>query len=258
MVDTSVVDVRCWQAGPILGAAGRRRGPPLTPQPSVGSDPRSPARVSSPAPLPRLLALPRWVLLLRVCSLASVASDSARLQGLQPARLLCPWDSPGKNTGAGCHALLQGIFPTRGSHLCLLRLLCRQAGPLEPIPPEGPHRGPHPLGFGCPDGFGPRRSFLWPKQLWPRRRLLLLRGSHPCLLSSCGSASSSQSHSRGQRRTLLTGKVWLPERCGQLPWREGWLVGCGRPHLTRGVRAGREGCVCECEDGQGWTPLCGS
>ena len=29
-------------------------------------------------------------------------------------RLLCPWDSPGKNTGVGCHALLQGIFPTQG------------------------------------------------------------------------------------------------------------------------------------------------
>ena len=30
------------------------------------------------------------------------------------ARLLCPWDSPGKNTGVGCRALLQGIFPTQG------------------------------------------------------------------------------------------------------------------------------------------------
>ena len=29
---------------------------------------------------------------------------------LQPTRLLCPWDSPGKNTGVGCHFLLQGIF----------------------------------------------------------------------------------------------------------------------------------------------------
>ena len=29
----------------------------------------------------------------------------------KPTRLLCPWDSPGKNTGVGCHALLQGIFP---------------------------------------------------------------------------------------------------------------------------------------------------
>ena len=34
--------------------------------------------------------------------------------GPQPARLLCPWDSPGKNTGIGCHFLLQGIFPTQG------------------------------------------------------------------------------------------------------------------------------------------------
>ena len=35
---------------------------------------------------------------------------------LQPTRLLCPWESPGKNTGEGCHALLQGIFPTQGSN----------------------------------------------------------------------------------------------------------------------------------------------
>ena len=34
--------------------------------------------------------------------------------GLQPARLLYPWNSPGMNTGVGCHALLQGIFPTQG------------------------------------------------------------------------------------------------------------------------------------------------
>ena len=39
------------------------------------------------------------------------------------ARLLCPWDSPGKNTEVGCHALLQGIFPTQESNLSLLYLL---------------------------------------------------------------------------------------------------------------------------------------
>ena len=33
--------------------------------------------------------------------------------GLLLARLLCPWDFPGKNTGVGCHFLLQGIFLTR-------------------------------------------------------------------------------------------------------------------------------------------------
>ena len=34
--------------------------------------------------------------------------------------LLCPWDSPGKNTGVGGHALLQGIFPSQGSNPHLL------------------------------------------------------------------------------------------------------------------------------------------
>ena len=56
--------------------------------------------------------------------------------GCSPPGLLCPWDSPGKNTGVGCHALLQGIFPTQGSNphlLCLLR--CRRV--LSPLN----HRG---------------------------------------------------------------------------------------------------------------------
>ena len=43
--------------------------------------------------------------------------------GLQPARLLCPWNSPGKNTGVGCHFLLQGIFLIQGSNTGLLH--CR-------------------------------------------------------------------------------------------------------------------------------------
>ena len=39
---------------------------------------------------------------------------------LQPTRLLCPRDSPGKNTGVGCHVLLQGVFLTQGSSPSLL------------------------------------------------------------------------------------------------------------------------------------------
>ena len=50
-----------------------------------------------------------------------------RPHGLQPFRLLCPWDSPGKNPGVGCHFLLQGIFPTQGSNL---HLQCHFAGGL--------------------------------------------------------------------------------------------------------------------------------
>ena len=33
-----------------------------------------------------------------------------------PRRLLCPWNSPGQDTGVGSHSLLQGIFPTQGSN----------------------------------------------------------------------------------------------------------------------------------------------
>ena len=52
-------------------------------------------------------------------------SDSLPPHGLQPpARLLCSWDSPGKNIGLGCHFLIQGIIPTQGSNLVLLH--CRQ------------------------------------------------------------------------------------------------------------------------------------
>ena len=51
---------------------------------------------------------------------------------LQPARLLRPWDSPGENTGVGCHALLRGIFPTQGWNLRLFCLLHWQAGSLPP------------------------------------------------------------------------------------------------------------------------------
>ena len=46
----------------------------------------------------------------------SVMSDSLQLHGLYS-----PWNSPGQNTGVGSHSLLQGIFPTQGQNLGLLR-----------------------------------------------------------------------------------------------------------------------------------------
>ena len=49
-----------------------------------------------------------------VCVSCSVVSDSLPLHRLGPASLPHPWEFPGKNTGVGCHSLLQGIFPNPG------------------------------------------------------------------------------------------------------------------------------------------------
>ena len=65
-----------------------------------------------------------------VCILCSLVPDSLQPRGLQPARLLCPWDFSGKDTGVGCHFLLQRIFLTQGLKLCLLHLLYWQADSL--------------------------------------------------------------------------------------------------------------------------------
>ena len=48
----------------------------------------------------------------------------------EPTKLLCPWNSPGKNSGVGSHSLLQGIFPTQGSNPGLLH--CRRLFTSEP------------------------------------------------------------------------------------------------------------------------------
>ena len=67
-------------------------------------------------------------MLCRCVGLFSAVSDSLRPHGLQSSRLLCPWDSPGKNTRVGCHVLL----PTQGSNMGLLHYrqilhpLCKQ------------------------------------------------------------------------------------------------------------------------------------
>ena len=55
-----------------------------------------------------------------VCVCAQSCPTILWPHGLEPVRLLCPWDAPGTNSGLGCHARLQGIFPTQGSKLHLL------------------------------------------------------------------------------------------------------------------------------------------
>ena len=72
--------------------------------PDPGMEPRSSALQASSLP-----CVTREAPLSRL-----VVSDSATPCTVA-ARLLCPWDSPGKNSGVGSHSLLQGIFPTQGS-----------------------------------------------------------------------------------------------------------------------------------------------
>ena len=68
-----------------------------------------------------------------VCVCACIHAQSCltlQPHGLWLARLLCPWDFPGKNTGVGCHFLFQGMFPTQRSNPRLLHLLHWQANSL--------------------------------------------------------------------------------------------------------------------------------
>ena len=73
---------------------------------------------------------------MRVCAAPSVVSDSLRPRGLYPGRPLCPWNSPGRNTGVGCHLLLQGIFPTQESNQKVSDIPCTAGGLFTLAPPR--------------------------------------------------------------------------------------------------------------------------
>ena len=116
----------------------------------------------------------------------SLVSDSVR-----PSRLLCPWDSPGKNTGVGYHALLQGIFPTQGSNPSLLYLLHWQAGSFPLVP------------CGKPLGESMSVQMLYPQRVpqtqassvtLPAFSLPLYLGSYCTSFSFCFTACSSDFH----------------------------------------------------------------
>ena len=92
-----ILSAGCGSSGDVNEPRGLR----FCPQPSH--------TLASPGQLPINLE-PRCVLS------HSVMSHSLQPHGLQTARLLFPWDSPGKNTGVGFHALLQGSFMTHGSN----------------------------------------------------------------------------------------------------------------------------------------------
>ena len=96
------------------------QGEPVTLQQVPGQRPLGWAGSGQGCPHAELCVRPSVCVCVCLCVNRSVLSDSLQLQELQPARLLWPWDSPGKNTEVGCKALLQGIFPTQGSNPGLL------------------------------------------------------------------------------------------------------------------------------------------
>ena len=147
----------------------------------------------------------------------SVVSCSVVSNSLQPARLLCPWTSLGKNIGVGCHALLPEIFSTQGLDLGLpncrqnLYRLSHQGSPRIYEPLEARYTGesaliPRLFTFSfsvCVCACSVVPNSVWPHGLWPTRllcpwdlpgknigvgchfplqRIFPTQGSSPCLL----------------------------------------------------------------------------
>ena len=83
-----------------------------------------------------------------LCFVVLVTCNSLQPPELQPARLLSPWDSPGKNTGVGCHSILQGDLPNPGIEPQSPAL---QVDSLPSEPPEMPlRREGHPINSAPP------------------------------------------------------------------------------------------------------------
>ena len=78
-----------------------------------------------------------WLPQVWIVNMCSFVSDSLQ-HGLWLAKLLRPWNFPGKNTGIGYHSLLQWIFPTQGLIPKLLYLLHWQVNSLPLAPPGKP------------------------------------------------------------------------------------------------------------------------
>ena len=90
-----------------------------------------------------------------ICNFVSIYAKSLQSRptlqpcGLQPSRLLYPWDSPGKNPRVGCHAPLQGIFLTQESNPRFFCLLHWHAGALPLASPGKPIQSGNPE-ITCP------------------------------------------------------------------------------------------------------------
>ena len=134
-------------------------------------------------------------------------------QWLSPARLLCPWDFPGKSTGVGCHFLLPRIFPTQGSNPHLLhsrRILYQWQGF-----PKRPDFSVNKLDFlsGAYSGTS-ISSILWPWKISNNENIFKTQFTHllfylywnqpnsSTMKSYCLGRSKYHSHRKGERERM--------------------------------------------------------
>ena len=189
------------------------------------------------SPRPRLLVL----LLLNVLSVSrSVVSDS-----LRPLR---PWNFPGKNTGVGCHFLLQGLFLTQGLSPRLLCLLRWQADSLRselPGQPAHPYVEAEDVTLFSAQGLvvslpgvpaqGPApRARPGPASL--PRSLLSTDGLGPSAGGGPGSPPAT-----GLRAGLAPGgesPAWRGPHSPQRLQGESFLPGCGHAHPLQPLGSG--------------------
>ena len=89
------------------------------------------------------------------CLVAQSCPNLCDSMDYSPARLLCPWDSRGKNPAVGCHALLQGLFLTQEQNPSLLHWQADSLSPSHLGSPQNDwdcakRRGPGPGSRGFP------------------------------------------------------------------------------------------------------------
>ena len=149
----------------------------------------------------------------------SVTSNSSQLHELQPARLLCPWDSLGKTTGVGWNFLLQGIFPNQGSNPCLLHLLHWQASSL-PLAPLGKCQRQ--------EGLQTNAKFNELRSVWNGLNAICYLHSFFSLLKKLavsdslwiGGGAGRKVNKRGRKRKIK--QLWYPEWCQDGHFRKEW------------------------------------
>ena len=135
------------------------------------------------------------------CQVPSVVSDSVRPQRRQPTRLPRPWDSPGKNTGVGCHFLLQCV---KVKLLSRVRLLA--------TPWTAAYQAPPSMGFSRQEYW----SRNWLLQ-WPIIMTHAILPSAPSLVISRQEGWSSYS------LRWSSWRVQFSNHLSRAPWLSMWL-----------------------------------